>query len=69
MEVILEFFRSDTFLFILFISVIILLALYIANSIKLNKLRKSSKEKWRNRFILWRTKWAYCKMHSKDRNG
>lgn len=41
MKVILEFFRSDTFLFILFISVIILLALYIANSIKLNKLRKS----------------------------
>ena len=38
MEIILEFFRSDTFLFI---SIIILLALYIANSIKLNKLRKS----------------------------
>ena len=41
MEIILEFFRSDTFLFILFISIIILLALYISNSIKLNKLRKS----------------------------
>lgn len=38
MEIILEFFRSDTFLFI---SIIILLALYISNSIKLNKLRKS----------------------------
>ena len=41
MKVILEFFRSDTFLFILFVSIIILLALYIGNSIKLNKLRKS----------------------------
>lgn len=41
MEIILNFLRTDLFLIILLIGIIILLALYISNAIKLSKLRKS----------------------------
>ena len=41
MEIILEFLRTDTFLFILLGGIIVLLILYIANTIKLSKLRRS----------------------------
>lgn len=44
MESILNFLRTDLFLIIVLLSIIILLALYIANSIKLSKLRKSYKQ-------------------------
>ena len=41
MEIILEFLRTDTFLFILLGSILLLLILYISNTVKLSKLRKS----------------------------
>lgn len=41
---ILNFLRTDLFLIIVLLGIIILLALYIANSIKLSKLRKSYKQ-------------------------
>ena len=41
MEIILDFLRTDTFLFILLGCIIILLILYIANAVKLSKLRRS----------------------------
>lgn len=44
MQEILNFLKTDTFLIGLMISILILLILYIANSIKLSKLRKSYKE-------------------------
>ena len=44
MQEILNFLRTDTFLIGLMIGILILLILYIANSIKLSKLRKSYKE-------------------------
>ena len=44
MENILNFLRTDLFLIILLVGIILLLALYIANSIKLSKLRKSYKQ-------------------------
>lgn len=44
MQEILNFLRTDTFLIGLMISILILLILYIANSIKLSKLRKSYKK-------------------------
>lgn len=44
MESVLNFLRTDLFLIIVLLGIIILLALYIANSIKLSKLRKSYKQ-------------------------
>ena len=44
MQEILNFLRTDIFLIGLMIGILILLILYIANSIKLSKLRKSYKE-------------------------
>lgn len=44
MEKILEFLRTDLFLIIILLGIILLLVLYIANSIKLSKLRKSYKQ-------------------------
>lgn len=41
MKIVLEFLRTDTFLFILLGCIIILLILYIENTVKLSKLRKS----------------------------
>lgn len=44
MEIILNFLRTDLFLIILLLGIILLLVLYITNSIKLSKLRKSYKQ-------------------------
>ncbi len=44
MESMLNFLRTDLFLIILLLGIILLLMLYIANSIKLSKLRKSYKQ-------------------------
>lgn len=44
MENILNFLRTDLFLIILLLSIILMLTLYISNSIKLSKLRKSYKQ-------------------------
>ena len=44
MESILNFLRTDLFLIILLLGIILLLILYISNSIKLSKLRKSYKQ-------------------------
>lgn len=44
MESILNFLRTDLFLIILLLGIIVLLILYISNSIKLSKLRKSYKQ-------------------------
>ena len=41
MEIILEFLRTDAFLFILLGGILLLLILYIENTVKLSKLRKS----------------------------
>lgn len=41
MEIILDFLRTDTFLFILLGTIIVLLILYINNTVKLNKIEKS----------------------------
>lgn len=44
MESILNFLRTDLFLLIILLGIIILLVLYISNSIKLSKLRKNYKQ-------------------------
>ncbi len=44
MESMLNFLRTDLFLIIILLGIILLLMLYIANSIKLSKLRKSYKQ-------------------------
>ncbi len=44
MESILNFFKTDLFLIMILLGIIILLVLYILNSIKLSKLRKSYKQ-------------------------
>ena len=44
MESILNFLRTDLFLIILLLGIILLIVLYITNSIKLSKLRKSYKQ-------------------------
>lgn len=44
MDMLLDFLKNDAFLIVVLISIIILLVLYVSNSIKLSKLRKNYKD-------------------------